>query len=340
MAAHPHGQPVRRVACLLGSGALVLLLLDSAGLAGWARRLPLGPTHDLAVACTEPLERIDRAVGLGRPRAALHRLSRQAMGLEEASGWGPSESESSPPAESSPESLPVEPARPIYSPQHPLQALLVGDSLIGDGFGVPLEEAMRHDPALRVFRQCTVSSGLSRPDCYSWPKQAAALIETHRPAVIVGIIGINDVQGVYRDGKVLQFGDPAWFEAYEALATEFLDLLADHSEMLYWVALPPMRDNRLREPAVQLNEVFERVCARRSDIRFIPTRGLLGDGNGLYTAYLTIDGKRVLARSGDGIHISRAAGKLMADEVLARIEQDFDLRRDAAGAESSGAPAG
>lgn len=336
------GLSLRDTALMLGVATATVLLLGSGHLASWASRLPYGPAHDVANTCVGPIARADSRLGLDRPATLLRQATHRALGMADEAGWEGATSgvpvaagPESATGESSVESSPA--PRPIYSPGRPLRVLMLGDSLLGDGFGTSLEEAVARDPAMRGFRKCTVSSGLTRPDFYSWPREATQLIERERPDVIVGIIGINDVQGVLFDGSVVQYGESEWPAAYERLAAEYINLLADHSEMLYWIALPPMRDRKFRDAALRMNPIFERICSRRADVRFVATEGLLGDAQGNYTAYLTIDGKRALARAGDGVHISRQAGMLMAEAVLALVERDFAILRETPESSAEGA---
>lgn len=305
----------------VAAACAAFVLLGSTELTARARRLPLGPVRDVALTAAEPVEAALARAGLTRPYTSLRAASRSLLEpvREEAEPAPlPLEAAESAPGES-------EPARVAFTPEHPLRVLLLGDSLMGDGFGTSLEEAIGSAPAMHVFRQCTISTGLTRPDFYSWPRVAAGLIEREKPHAIVGIIGINDTQGMLRGGRPLAYGDERWWAEYEERLRDYLGLLADRSEMLYWMALPPMRPERLRESSRGINEVLARVCAERPDIRFLETKDLIGDSGGGYTAYIEIDGRRTLARSSDGVHMSRQAGKLLADRVMASVAEDFEL---------------
>ena len=67
--------------------------------------------------------------------------------------------------------------------------LLVGDSMMMEGFGPVLQRTLRKRPDLEVVREGKYSTGLSRQDYFDWPAQLEKLVEKHNPDMVVICMG-------------------------------------------------------------------------------------------------------------------------------------------------------
>ncbi len=342
--AHASALSLRRLCVAVLLASLMVVVFDTTGLRVWASRMPLGPVRDGLLAVIEPLDSAAGEIGLSRPRRLASQGFGLALGEECDAGWGEAPSAA---ATASPASRPVRPKRKppkVYTAENPLRVLLVGDSLIGWGLGTELEASLRADPATDVTRKCTVSSGLSRPDFYNWPAQVRALVNEADYDIVVGIMGGNDIQGLYYDERVHGYGSEGWTEGYRALSREFIDLLAGVSRKAYWVALPPMREACFHAETREINTIHRALCGEYPDVEYVVMDRVIGEANGRYALHKVVDGRRVQMRAGDGVHMSLAGGRLMADEMLRRFFRDFaveghlDAHRQASVVQSEDAP--
>ena len=76
----------------------------------------------------------------------------------------------------------------------------------------------------------------------------------------------------------------------------------------------------------RLNEVYRSEAELRPWVRFVDSYALFANEAGAYEAFLPgVDGTVQDLRQGDGIHLSRPGGDLLARNVLDQIEADADL---------------
>ncbi len=325
-AAHAGVTALHRLCAAVALASLVVLALDTTGLREWASRMPFGPVRDGLLAVIAPMDATASSLGLDIPRRVAHDGFALALGAERDAGWGAARP-AAPASAVAPAPKPKRMAPRVYTSEEPLRVLLVGDSLMGWGFGTELEASLRDDPATEVTRKCTVSSGLSRPDFYSWPAQVRALTAETDYDIVVGVMGGNDIQGLYHDRRVYSYGEEGWSEGYRELSREFIGLLAEVSRKAYWVALPPMRRPAFHAETREVNAIHRSLCKQYPDVEYVVPDRLIGDANGVYSLHKTIEGRRVQMRSGDGIHLSIAGGRQLADEMLRRFFRDFAVER-------------
>jgi len=320
---------IREVSVVLLTCLVVTLLLDAGGLRRWADTLKVGRTRDTFLAAVDPLDSFTSELHLDYPRDVLQRSFYDFTGKEPEAGFVEATSEPygegdrilqpGPPFSREPA---VE-TNEVFSPSNPLRVLLIGDSMMGDGFGTMIVRALNDDPSMVPDRHFKHSSGLSRPDFYNWPAQVDEIFaQNHYDAVIV-MMGTNDAQGFEIDGAVYHYGDDEWFNIYFSRVDSFIRDLCGHAGHVYWIGMPPMRSPGYNRRMQSLNEVFEDACRRNPRSTYVSTVSILGDAESNFTAYLSLNGRQVSVRGEDGIHMTRAGGKLVSDKVMSLIRRDF-----------------
>ena len=212
----------------------------------------------------------------------------------------------------------------------PFRVLIIGDSFIavGGGVGDILEKGLLAEyQDLSVFRQGKVSSGLSRPDYFNWNLTIQELISQYKPNIAIIMLGSNDAQGLTNSKGVFQiyYGQPAWNQEYGQRVANFLDIFKENNIVVFWLGLPIMRSFDFSEKMKNLNSIYEQECQKQEMI-FVSTWQLLADSQGNYTAYLPNEnGKNILVRVSDGIHLQYAGGEIVKKELFRIMEQVLDL---------------
>src|SRR5688500_5887451 len=149
---------------------------------------------------------------------------------------------------------PEDSQRPCRSPLNPLDPLRLwigGDSLAGS-LGPSLGKLTGDTGVVQPVYLSKVSSGLSSPDFFDWPKHAGEEMFKVNPEVAVFIIGANDT------GIVT--GDPAeWRPQYEQSVEQMMELLIGEERTVYWIGAPIFNDKR-SDDLVQINQVFQDVA--------------------------------------------------------------------------------
>jgi len=223
--------------------------------------------------------------------------------------------------------------------------LVLGDSMIAGGVGLFLENGLRREHGYNVRRKGKSSTGLARPDFFSWPKEAAAQVEAFQPDAVVAMFGGNDVQGLYMGkGEWITWPEPEWPAEYARRVNAFADIVAPAGQPLFWIGMPVMRPEKFHLRVQRVNTIYRAEMAVRPGGRFIDIWRLLADANGEYSDRLDVDGlpggKTERVRAGDGIHLSVAGAHRVAAHVRAIIHETLSGAPDAAGAPEAVADAG
>jgi uncharacterized protein len=236
----------------------------------------------------------------------------------------PTAASSSPPASSG--AAVTTGAKEHVGPAEPLRVLVAGDSLVLQvGHGVarladrlPLETKVVSKPI----------SGLARPDFYDWPVELAKMVAEFKPDVTVLMFGNNDAQDVTLDGLRVQRSTPEWTAMYRARVKAILAIPEAAGSRVIWVGMPIMRSAKFSQTALEFNAIYSEFCAA-AGVPLIDCYALFANDKGEYAPYLPdIDGKSALMRASDGVHLSEAAGDLVAREIEKALDRSYDFAQD------------
>jgi hypothetical protein len=205
----------------------------------------------------------------------------------------------------------------------PLRIGIVGDSIAGD-----LERGMQKLLAgrdnLKIFKLTKPATGLMRDDVYDWDRALADFLRKTRLDAVAVMIGGNDRQSVWMDGRRLSHGSPEWQAEYERRVARFMDILATEKAKVYWIGLPVVRSESMSRDYRSLNRIF-RAEAGRHRFGYIGTWEAFADARGRYQSFgPDIEGVKRRLRKNDGMHFT-SAGELRLASLLARaIARDLD----------------
>jgi hypothetical protein len=210
----------------------------------------------------------------------------------------------------------------------PLRVWIGGDSLAGS-IGPTLAELLASTGVVSPTWDSRVSSGLSTPDFFDWPRHAAAEMTRLDPEVVVFIIGTNDWRVPY-DGMLNSSGAPAWKAKYAALVDQLLDVLSADGRIVYWIGGPTLGDPDKDRGVAQVDAVAESVVDQRANATYVDAYRLFGDKDGKYSAILPgVNGKQVRVRADDGIHFTAAGALVLASRLLGLVDARCQLTRQA-----------
>ncbi len=216
------------------------------------------------------------------------------------------------------------------------RVLLAGDSMIAGGLGLYLERDLSKELGYPVLRKGKTSSGLSRPDFFNWMKEGRAVVDEFKPEATVVMFGGNDVQGLYmgRDREPdqplwIRFPEEeAWSREYSRRVSEFCDIIAPDGQPIFWIGMPVMRPPTFHEKIKRVNVIYRAEMAIRPNATFIDIWDMLSDGNGGYAHKIELQPaaegekvKKVRVRAGDGIHLSPAGARIVADHAKAIVNE-------------------
>lgn len=204
------------------------------------------------------------------------------------------------------------------------KVLVIGGSAMVGALGRGIEDgiAAAGHPTERAAKS---STGLARPDFYDWPAEAKRLYEAHAPIATVCMFGGNDGQGLHMGKKAdpqwIRWQEEGWSAEYATRVQQFADAVAPNGEHVFWVGMPIMRAKKLDGRIQRMNEIFSAKMAERPGGHFIDTRAVMSDARGKYAEVLTVHGKRVKVRAGDGIHYTMSGATLLSEFVVPHVTE-------------------
>ncbi len=300
-------------------GLVLAALLNADSLVEQAERKPFGWGRSASLAIWYPVQDVSHLLQLDLPRAVVDEATGRADARRDDFEF-PAE-----PQTATATTVPAEPELRTPTATAPLRVWVGGDSM-AQVFGQSLVAMADDSGVMEPTLDYRISTGLTRPDYFNWPAHLADEMTRLDAEAVVIMFGANDAQGMEVDGEVFQTLDEDWSAEYRRRVAGTMDLLREDGRIVYWVGQPVMRDGGFSTKMAGLNEIYESEAATRPWVRFIDAYEMFGDDAGAYSAFLPgTDGELQDMRQGDGIHLSRAGGDLLARAVLDLIEADADL---------------
>ena len=204
--------------------------------------------------------------------------------------------------------------------------LIMGDSMIVEGFGPRLENDLSAYSGLEVKRRGKYSTGLNRRDVFDWNKYSLDLIEEFKPEVLIVMFGANDSQNILdKQNQPYRISDSEWDGIYTQRVEEYMALISPEVEKIYWVGQPAARELIFSGRLKHLDEIYESEAQKWSNIEFISTWERFTT-EGKYQAVIADDqGLRQRVKTDDGIHLTYHGSKIMSQLVIGVLKQDFEL---------------
>ena len=288
---------------------------------GWKR--------DLALAVTGPLHAVSRTLLLDRPRRALKAAVGRADDDRIETGVAAPDQ---PAGAARPPAAPRK--REVFTAKRKLRLWVAGDSLVVVP-GESLLRAVAGDPVVQPVGPVDgrIASGLERPDVFDWFRHLREQLRARKPDAVVVMLGGNDdhgymtglPEGVSLDG----FGTRSWRREYRRRVAAVMDTVARSGAYLVWIGLPVSRDAEQTRRFDVINAVVSAEARKRPQrVAYLDTYFFFAGPDGGFAQYVRgASGRLAKMRADDGVHFERAAGDLIAEEVLERVERRFVLRR-------------
>lgn len=224
--------------------------------------------------------------------------------------------------------VPTLPCRSLLTPDAPLRLWIAGDSLawsVGNGLG----KTAANTGVVAPVYESRVSSGLSSPGFFDWPKRVAEELPRLNPEIVVFVMGTND-WATPQATPVDTSGQPAWKAKYEAQVQAMVDVLARDGRTLYWVGPPILRDSKQEAGTKQVAEITRSLVDRAPAAEYFDLHDLLDGADGTtYAQTIDVDGRKVMVRAGDGVHLTLDGGDVVGDAIFKRIDAQCRLKAQA-----------
>lgn len=335
----------KQLAHVMLGAAGTILLLESGGLAVWAKRLEIGPGRSAAVHATLAIHQHLQPLGVENLRQNIL-ISLQKTGwADEAAPIALLNSPFSPafnptvtglpfaciPARSTPALASAAPAKLAASvpqkialaPLPPLEAgkprvvALVGDSMMAVGLSNVLLRDSAQNKNLQMLKAFRSGTGLARPDVFDWMSEYPAMIGESHPDTVIVAIGANDGQDFLDGDKPLKVGTDQWISVYQQRTQQFLAMLTATGAHVVWIGLPPMKAAGYNGRIDLINRISLSVVSANPNAVWWNPAPYIGDQSGNYLEFASQpDGKVQRLRAPDGIHMSLEGAKLLSPPLM------------------------
>ena len=219
----------------------------------------------------------------------------------------------------------------------PHKVLLVGDSMIAEGFGPVLQRRLKKEASLDTVRKGQYSTGFVHQEDFNWVSVLKEFIREYKPDLIVIQMGANDsIDILDGSGKRLYCGNDPWKEVYGSRVRAFLKAVSEKRILSFWVGLPIMGSEKYSSKIRVINSVVEQECAKASGCVYLDSWTALADADGKYTAFAKgPEGIQIRIRAKDNVHLTEAGGAILTDYFLRAASGRVDLSA-ARGTDSDG----
>ncbi len=204
-----------------------------------------------------------------------------------------------------------------------------GDSY-GDGIWWALTQQLRGDARFRLHQFSQRSTGFA-----GWADMTGdfrARLDSQPIDAAIISFGVNDTHEVNVGGHRATFLSDEWREVVGARLASVIGLLRERGVQVYWIGMPRMRRPEFETKIRALNGFYAQRMQALA-VPFIDTVSATTDREGRFADHLVNPdtGQPMLARAGDGVHMSMNGYRLLTQGLARHLIR----RATAAQAEAS-----
>lgn len=204
--------------------------------------------------------------------------------------------------------------------------LIIGDSMVKEGFGPVLQRTLSKQNTLKVIREGKYSTGLSRPEYFDWSKHLKQLIQKYHPDLIIICLGANDSQDIFDQNKIRYHpGSDKWKTIYYNRAKQLLNIAGSEGALVIWAGLPIMGKMPYASQIIALTDCQKKACEDTPNTQFVDTQSVLATSQGKYTSYIQEANRHIRLRAKDKIHVTEAGGQRLTQYLMPYIQTALTL---------------
>ena len=207
------------------------------------------------------------------------------------------------------------------------RVVVTGDSLVQ-----PLDDLMVRPVKRaggRVRKDPRPGTGITRPLVLDWMKHARRQARRHRPRATVVFLGAGDSEPLPSSiGPQVACCRRSWIDAYaervERMMRSYMRRKRSH---VYWLTLPAPRQERRRQQFLAINYAIGQAARKAGEkAHVVDTVPAISPDN-RFRRKLRYRGRTVVARDGDGVHLTTAGSRVVRDLVVRAMRADGVLPR-------------
>jgi hypothetical protein len=202
------------------------------------------------------------------------------------------------------------------------RVLATGDSMI-QYVDFALRARLRPQQ-LKVRSDAHVGTGISKPFQLDWVRHARSIAASYRPKASVVFIGANDGFPMRWHGHQVQCCSSNWVRAYAGRVRAMMRALErGGSARVYWLTLPDARPHGFEKIFRRVNKALRLAAAAEHGrgVRLLDM-GRIFTPKGRFRRSMKHNGRRIVVRQDDGIHLNRAGAGIAAGAVVRAMRRD------------------
>lgn len=200
-----------------------------------------------------------------------------------------------------------------YAPEkvgRTLRVLVTGDSL-STFAGQELVKILSQNEKFVIRVEWANGSGLTKPNVLDWGQYARDLTTRFQPDIVIVVLGGNDTVSMVNGGELVDRTKPEWVSEYarrvQLVTNEFI---SNKVTNVIWAGPPPVENRNRNLSYTQIHRSLLLVNEQNSTFRYLDNFTQIKPA-----LSANVSGKRISLRQADGVHWTRDASKLIADEL-------------------------
>jgi hypothetical protein len=164
---------------------------------------------------------------------------------------------------------------------------------------------------------------LVRADPADWPNFIKATLDGGQKATVaVVMLGTSDRQAIKEGEENVEPLSDHWKELYRQRVDAIVNTFKERKVPLVWIGLPPMKNSKITEDLVAINEIYRESVQRGGGAYVDIWPGFVDDENRYTAEGPDVDGEPAKLRTNEGVFFTRAGARkvaFFADTEIKRI---------------------
>jgi hypothetical protein len=226
---------------------------------------------------------------------------------------------------------PVAAARPEKPKINPTTYMVVFGDVLADFAGQGLDDMFSENPDVAVVRKVKAEGGLARSEPGDWPTFIRETLDGGQKATLaVVMMGANDRQAIKDKEESFDLLSDRWKDLYRQRIDEILRTFRERAIPVVWIGLPPMKNNKLTEDLVTMNEIYRESVQRAGGAYVDIWPGFVDEDNRYTSTGPDVDGEPARLRTNDGVLFTKAGARKIAHFADTEIKRILEAKQSGA----------
>jgi uncharacterized protein len=186
-----------------------------------------------------------------------------------------------------------------------------------------LDAHFSDDQDVAVVSKVRSDTNLVRSDPADWPNFIKATLDGgQKTSIAVVMLGTNDRQSIRDVEESVEPLSDRWKELYRQRIDAITVALKERNVPFIWIGLPPMKNSKLSDDLVAMNEIYKESVQRNGGVYVDIWPGFVDEENRYTDIGPDVDGDPTKLRTNEGVFFTRAGARkvaFFADTEIKRV---------------------